>query len=121
MFAAAVAADPEKLLWTPGAKSISIPRIVSPARWRVLGYHFIASPGHTLDQQSALAQRLLEDDVARLCALTMLAPQFRESFDVHDDLGLAILKDGPVPMRLLSYYDRTRGELVGRVDTFVRF
>ena len=124
--AASAVLDPERALWVPGAKTISIPPVVSPAAWHSLAVDIGPTDLTDLDDERFFlpARLMLIKTVEEMAERTMREPRFTPLefpfgvvfADTHHARYAAAL----CPMRQLIAYDAVTDRFFGRVDCLVR-
>ena len=122
--AGVTAADPERLLWTPG-KLISIPPRVHFPKWHHLGFSIKVDPWEAVNAQLIMYEdsvRLLDEKVRRL--IHQAGGARAQFLDQKIPEGMVYAQQGPMgPLpraRLLRAYDPCEDNYLLRIDVSVK-
>jgi hypothetical protein len=103
--------DPERLLWVPGKKLISVPKPAADGIWLSANLGYPYDRGHALDAAHALMNEWRRREAA---ANTTIAP-----ISLPHPLGLQRaeeIKLGRFPVRLVEAFDVVNSRMICRLD-----
>lgn len=121
-----VAVDPERLLWTPGRKLISVPKPLAPFNLGVdsIAYHteFADLKCYIRPAIICIAERLRHTGIKRFNTVSLPAPAEADQFDTKSYPALGVFEDLPLlsNIRHIRVDNPVQGRKVDRVDVLIR-